>query len=45
MSDELKIFEDKSLIIAQSLKILKDEKEKIEKEEKEKELEELLEDK
>lgn len=34
MSDELKIFEDKSLIIAQSLKILKDEKEKIEKEEK-----------
>ena len=31
MSDELKIFEDKSLVIAQSLKSLKDEKEKIEK--------------
>lgn len=34
MSNELKIFEDKSLIIAQSLKSLKDKKEKIEKEEK-----------
>lgn len=34
MSDELKIFEDKSLVIAQSLKSLKDEKEKIEKKEK-----------
>ena len=32
MSNELKIFEDKSLIIAQSLKSLKDEKEKIKKE-------------
>lgn len=34
MSNELKIFEDKSLIIAQNLKSLKDKKEKIEKEEK-----------
>lgn len=34
MSNELKIFEDKSLIIAQSLKSLKDKKEKIDKEEK-----------
>lgn len=34
MSNELEIFEDKSLIIAQSLKSLKDKKEKIEKEEK-----------
>ena len=33
MSNELKIFEDKSLIIAQNLKSLKDEKEKIEKKE------------
>lgn len=31
MSNELKIFEDKSLIIAQNLKSLKDKKEKIEK--------------
>lgn len=34
MSNEVKIFEDKSLIIAQNLKSLKNEKEKIEKEEK-----------
>ena len=34
MSDELKVFEDKSLIIAKNLKALKNEKEKIEKEEK-----------
>lgn len=34
MSDELKVFEDKSLIIAKNLKALKSKKEKIEKEEK-----------
>ena len=34
MSDELKVFEDKSLIIAKNLKALKNKKEKIEKEEK-----------
>ena len=34
MSDELKVFEDKGLIIAKNLKALKDKKEKIEKEEK-----------
>lgn len=34
MSDDLKVFEDKSLIIAKNLKALKNEKEKIEKEEK-----------
>lgn len=44
MSDELKVFEDKSLIIAKNLKALKNEKEKIEKEEKDlkKTLEELF---